>query len=243
MGNSDNREVLSVARELVAQLEAGRQEQVGDLLGELTRLRETELFREMGQLTRQLHDALNGVLDSRLASIAEEDIPQARERLNYVITMTEQAANRTLSAVEESLPLSDGLGRRAGELGDDWDRFRRREMEAEEFRELSRAVQAFFASVSTDTARIRENLSDVLMAQDFQDLTGQVIRRVTNLVQDVEERLVGLIRLSTAGGTTSATPAPGPSLEPEGPHVAPERREDVVQDQDEVDDLLSSLGF
>ena len=243
---------LDSARELVAQIEAGNKQEVERLLEELNRQREQNLFQQLGKLTRELHEALNSFrMDSRITSLAEKEIPDAKERLSYVVEMTEQAAHRTLNAVEESLPLSEELGRRAGELQGAWARFRQREMSADEFRDLSRDIEAFLGDTSEKSDRIRDRLSDVLMAQDFQDLTGQVIKRVTTLVQEVEENLVGLIRISGQHLLGMAEGKPVKSEEEkrqekvaaEGPQMASASSTDVVSGQDEVDDLLSSLGF
>ncbi|GAB6040239.1 protein phosphatase CheZ [Endothiovibrio diazotrophicus] len=252
---SDKELALERARSLVSQIEVGNEPEISRLLDELDRMRENNIFKELGKLTRELHDALkNFHLDSHLSDLAEKDIPDAKDRLNYVITMTEQAAHRTLNAVEESLPLSEQIEKRAGELSGQWERFLRKEMKAEEFRNLSRDLATFLNDVAGDSSRIHGNLSDVLMAQDFQDLTGQVIRRVITLVQDVEESLVGIIRL--AGQSSVASPVAVPvaaAVEAEvpseetvgahGPAVPGVDHGDVVSGQDDVDELLASLGF
>ncbi|MFN2349891.1 MAG: protein phosphatase CheZ [Thioalkalivibrio sp.] len=241
---------LEKARQLVIHIEAGDDEAASRLIEELGRMHEGVLFQELGKLTRDLHEALNSFrLDSRLSEITATEIPDAKERLNYVVTMTEQAAHRTLTAVEESLPMSEGLASRAGELSEVWQRFRSRDLSAEEFRKLSGELGAFLEQVNVHAESIRRNLSDVLMAQDFQDLTGQVIRRVINLVQDVEQNLVGLIRIS---GDRMAPPESKKQQEMRqedqnkgmGPAVpGTAGASDVVSGQDDVDDLLSSLGF
>ncbi len=238
-------EILVTARELVVQLESGNGPEVSRLLGELSRVRESDVFREMGKITRQLHDALKGFqIETHLVNITAQEIPEAKERLSYVVSMTEQAANQTLSVVEQTLPVSDNLRQRAAELAQRWQRFTRREMQPAEFRSLNREVQEFFGTVVSDSDRIHTGLSDVLMAQGFQDLTGQVLKRVISLVQDVEESLVNIIRVSAEGlEELRAVPAGVEPPKLEGPQISPQKRSDVVSGQDEVDDLLSSLGF
>jgi chemotaxis protein CheZ len=241
-------QVLETARGLVAALEAGDEETATAHLGELTHLRETHLYRELGQLTRELHNTLNSVRsETEIHEITKEKVPEAKERLNYVIAMTEQAANRTLNAVEQSLPLSDGIGEQAEALAREWDRLSRREMTPEEFRELHKDMKAFLLAVKDASDNIRDYLNDALMAQDFQDLTGQVIRRVTGLVQEMEEKLVGLIRESAVidhhGAVSPPRKKDGGGVEPAGPAMASASADDVVSGQDDVDDLLSSLGF
>ncbi len=238
-----------LAQELARCLQAGESEQAERLLDELTDVRETELFRELGRLTRQLHESLNTFrLDSRLSELTQYDIPDARERLNYVIAMTEQAAHRTLTAIEDSMTLNEAVTSRAQELRDAWQRFRRREMEVAEFREFSRELDDFFEQLDADGAKVSGNLTEALMAQDYQDLTGQVLRRVISLVQELEENLVKLVRIAgapeTAENRQAADKGNKDVIKGEGPRV-PGQGDDAefVGGQGDVDDLLSSLGF
>lgn len=244
--------MLKSAKQLVEEIESGNSDAANEILEELGSLRERYLFQEIGKLTRDLHNALTGFhADSRMASLAEKDIPDAKERLNYVITMTEEAANRSLNAVETGIPISENLKKQAENLQNEWNRFREKNMSADEFRILSKEIDEFFPIVQTEAAKIHENLSDVLMAQDFQDLTGQVIRRVINLVNEVEDNLVNLIRVSGESlGLQAAAGKPAVDSESHeerikavGPAVPGVDISDIVTGQDEVDDLLSSLGF
>jgi chemotaxis protein CheZ len=242
-------ESLVQARQLVVELEAGNVDAASQLLDELARQRDTGLFQELGKLTRELHDTLNSFhLDSRIASLTEHDIPDAKERLSYVISMTEQAAHRTLTAVEESLPIAEELQTRASRLQDKWQRFRRKDMDVAEFRALVPEIDSFLELTSGHAGKLNTSLSDVLMAQDFQDITGQIIRRVINLVKDVEDNLVGLIRISGQRMVQADKPAAKLVGKEDlsrgiGPQVPGLDTADVVQGQDDVDDLLSSLGF
>lgn len=240
------REYLDLARRLVAQIEGGDEGAADHTIEELTHIRETALFRELGSLTRELHEALKSFkVDTRLSDIAANDIPDARERLNHVIDMTEQSAHRTLTAIETSLPLVDEIGARSRHLNEQWQRFRNRDLSADEFRRLSQEVEAFLQLADGHGSTLQRSLSDALMAQDYQDLTGQIIRRVINLVQEVEDGLVELVRISGARmseETPTAAGAEDDLRRGRGPAV-PGQDVDVVSGQDEVDDLLSSLGF
>lgn len=241
-------ERLELARSLVNALESKDETNVADLLDQLGVRHQRSLFNELGRLTRQLHESLNNFrMDSRLAEITESEIPDAKERLNYVVTMTEQAANRTLNAVEDCMPRMKQLSKRTEILSSDWERFRNRELDVQAFRELSRALSEFLPQVREESQAVSAKLSDVLLAQDYQDLTGQVIRRVIDLVQEVEGGLVGLVRV--AGEQMFRTEEITESAENNdnshgyGPVVPGLDEPDIVQGQDEVDDLLSSLGF
>lgn len=237
-------ESLGLARRLVEQLEAGESEAAQQTIDALTRIRETELFRELGVLTRDLHEALKSFqVDSRLCEIAN-DIPDARARLSHVIELTERAAHRTLTAIESGLPLADELGHRAQALAERWQRFLRRELCVEEFRNLSQEVEEFFGSAQRHGSQLQACLADALMAQDYQDRTGQIIRRVIALVQEVEDGLVKLVRISGQRVATEWTAEREPDCDRRGYGPAiPGQSDDVVHGQDEVDDLLSSLGF
>ncbi|WP_018693204.1 protein phosphatase CheZ [Algicola sagamiensis] len=208
----------------------------------------SELFSEVGKLTRQLHDSLkNFQLDARLSNLATEDIPDAKQRLNYVIDMTEQAANKTMDAVESSLPIADKLNEGISSIKPKWAKLMSRELELGEFKDLCHKLDEFITEAEQDSAQLHLLMTEVLMAQDFQDLTGQVIRRVIELTREVEDSLIHLL---TVFGDTDQEKASEVAAEkkigaadPEGPIMDADTRDDVVSGQDDVDDLLSSLGF
>lgn len=232
---------LELAKQLVKQLEAGDSVDVEHTIDQLTGFSENNLFQEVGRLTRELHSAINGfLLDSRIAEITKREIPDASERLGYVITMTENAANTSLGAVETGLPLADELGKQAKQLATEWKRFQERELSLDEFRILSQKLAGFLEITEGHSGVLHGKLSEVLMAQDFQDLTGQIIRQVITLIQDVEGKLVSLVRIS-GGPNGSANTRLAATLQ--GPAVPGIDQDDQMRDQDDVDDLLSSLGF
>lgn len=243
-------ELLNQARTLVTELEAGNDNAAGNLIEELSRMREQTLFQELGKMTRQLHDSLTSfALDSRMQSLAESDIPDAKARLNHVIDMTEESANRTLTAVEGTLPIAEQLQDSANTLHEKWSRFRNKDMNVDEFRNMSKEIDDFLEITTGNAGQIHSNLSEVMMAQGFQDLTGQIIRRVITLVTEVESNLVELIRLSgSIEGETQPAANESESKDdlmkgcgPQVPGVSDTGGS--VSSQDEVDDLLSSLGF
>lgn len=236
---------VETVRTLLHHLESGDSAAAEVLIDDLFSLRETQMFQQLGKLTRDIHESLNSFqLDSRLSQLADEEIPDAKQRLNYVIEMTDQSAHRTLNAVEACLPISEQIESQAGELLANWEKFRNRELTMDEFKVLSTRISDFFSTAAQGAAGMRGELSDVMMAQDFQDLTGQIIRRVINLVQEVEDKLVDLVRL--AGDRVQPKPAQetrSSSVRGEGPTPPKLAGEDRVSNQDDVDDLLSSLGF
>lgn len=228
------------ARELVTQLEAGNQVKAEALISELADSRESELFQEVGRLTRELHEAINSfLLTAEMSTIAHIDIPDASERLNYVITMTEKSANDSLSAVEAGLPLADKLMSQAKEITRQLDSAGIVASDVEGLTVLSDDLRVFLGLVETNSGKLHKKLSEIMVAQGFQDLTGQIIRRVIGLVQEVEERLVQLVRISGVKPPVKAEE----KGKLEGPVIPGLDQGDVMESQDDVDDLLSSLGF
>lgn len=244
--SADEDDLLIRAEELIKEMQKGNEEHAAQLLEYVSSARDNMLFQEVGKMTRQLHDALESFRqDSRIESLAEHDIPDARQRLSYVIEMTQKSADRTLNAVEETMPVAEKISEQAGQLSATWQRFRRRELSVEQFRDLSASIEKFLGEIEQDSNTMRNNLNDVLMAQEFQDLTGQIITRVITLVEEVEGNLAELLRIT---GDRFVNPADAPAEEendtsPEGPQVPGVGGKDVMASQDDVDDLLSSLGF
>lgn len=249
LSGSEKDEYLKKARSLVAELESGDNDRAAVAIDALTKMRESALFQELGKLTRQLHDTMsNFQIDTQLTKLSTTEIPDAKERLNHVIELTEKAANRTLTVVEATLPRTEELERKSQVLKAQWDRFRSRDMKVEEFRGLTTEIDEFLGWASVNATAIHQGLSDVMLAQDFQDLTGQIIRRVIKLVQEVQDGLVGLIRVAgpqlAAADVAMAANKKGQDLSAEGPQVpAVKMKTEVVSNQDDVDQLLSSLGF
>lgn len=234
---------ITMARSLLTALEQGDNNAAQQALVSLTQSHETELFKEVGKLTRELHDALNNFkVDSRLVDLAEKDMPNTRDRLNYVIETTENAAHETLNYIENTLPITNELQQTAAKLNESWLRFRSRDMNAEQFRVLSHEIEAYLPRVSEHADQIHLNLSEMTQVQGFQDLTGQVLRQVISLVGEVESNLVRLVKLA-GSQQSSTTPQEIDPIKAEGPQINAKNKTNVVNNQDEVDDLLSSLGF
>jgi len=236
---------LEQARELVRSIENGEEDRAIDHLREISRINETKMFQELGRLTRELHDTLVGFgIETEITDLAEHEIPDARERLSHVINVTDQAAHKTLTAVEEAIPVCEELENSASKIEHQWKRFISRDLSADEFRELSREIGGHLEISADRYTKIKDHLNAILMAQDFQDITGQIIRRVIGLVQDVEDKLVGLIKLSgSLDDDTNKVERKPVEKVLEGPQVPGQESATALKSQDEVDDLLSSLGF
>lgn len=230
---------LKLAKELVSALEQGEQVLVEQLLDELASLQKMQLFQEVCKLTRQLHNTLVFfVADPSITAFTEQDIPDTKARLNHVITMTEQAANQTLTVVEQLLPLAELLRLKTQQFSDNIKGITST-LPAPQLVTLNEALSGYVNTSNAGLATIHNGLTDILLAQGYQDITGQTIRKVIAFVQVLEESMVSLIR------ETGYKKAPVVNSVLPGPNVpgVDDKAGDVACSQDEVDDLLSSLGF
>ncbi len=234
-------------RELAQKIELGDMTSAEIILDDLMRWRENSLFQDLGRLTRDFHETLqNFRFDSNLSNLSEDDFPDARERLRHIITMTAQAADKSLTATEISMPICHAIKGRNAMLKVQWNKFINRDLNADEFRALSKNLGGLFDELEQEIPTLEKNLNEITMAQDFQDLTGQIIGRVIELVDNVETSLVNLIRLSGQHilDENQEKDDGKSDVSVQGP-VVPGVDDDasIVSGQDEVDDLLSSLGF
>ena len=247
-------DLKSQARTLMDRIEAGDLTGASDSIEGLNQARDHGFYREVGKLTRGLHEAITNFDIDTSDNDAESKMANAQDRLDYVINLTQSSADKTMDMVEEGIPLAAEIGEQAEALQSDWQRLLNREMEAGEFRDLYKRMDSYLKLSSSNSTQLSEKLNAILLAQDYQDLTGQVIQKVISLVQDVEERLVELIRVAshveeltgivhTPEETAEKAPVKKADSSPEGPQIHADKRDDVVSGQDDVDDLLSSLGF
>ena len=199
-----------------------------------------KVFTQVGQMARQLHDALGSLGYDKLIEKTVSALPDAKDRLAYIANLTEQAACKVLNATDVANPLQEELEEGAALLAKKWDALYANSLSVEEFKLLAGETRAFLKNaVPQRTAATREQLLEIMMAQDFQDLTGQVIKKVVALAQDLESQLMSILIETIPGEkrTESVTSLLN------GPVVNAGGRSDVVVSQQQVDDLLDSLGF
>ena len=191
-----------------------------------------EVFHQLGLITRQLHDTLTQLGVMPRLQQAANGLPDARSRLSYIAQKTGDAANKVLNSVDmakaEHQRISIETRRVAAAIVQDPVRA-----------VATGAVINFVGDVEAATERIDRHLTDIMMAQDFHDLTGQVVAKVVALAADLEDSLVKLLVQAAPAEQVQRVE----SVVLNGPVVNPEGRSDVVADQGEVDDLLASLGF
>ena len=196
-----------------------------------------EIITRIGKMTRSLHEGLHELGYDKVLESAAASMPDARDRLSYVASMTEQAAQRALTAIEAAMPIQDKLGSGAAALAERWKGPLAQQPGGDEYQTLVAQTREFLGQVPERARATNAHLTEIMMAQDFQDLTGQVIKKINEVVHQLEIQLLGLL-LDNAP----------PSMRSEssgllnGP-VINRGAADVVTSQQQVDDLLGSLGF
>lgn len=198
-----------------------------------------KVIKQIGQMARSLHDTLRELGLNKEIERAASSIPDARDRLNYVATLTQQAAERVLNATEAAQPIVAGLEGEAQRLSKQWELLFEKKLDVAAFKALVLQTVKYLHDAPRDTRVINGYLVDIMMAQDFQDLTGQVIKKVITVTQDMEQQLLALL-IENAPPELKAEMNSGLL---NGPVVDSKGRTDVVTNQDQVDDLLESLGF
>lgn len=200
---------------------------------------QAKVINQVGQMARKLHDTLRELGLHTEIERAASTIPDARDRLNYVATLTQQAAERVLNATEAAQPVVDKLGSESQRLASQWDMLFEKKLDVQQFKDLVMQTHAFLHETPKQTKATNAYLVEIMMAQDFQDLTGQVIKKIIHLTQEMEQQLVSLL-LENAPAAVKAEINTGLL---NGPVINGAGRNDVVTSQDQVDDLLESLGF
>lgn len=197
-------------------------------------------FNTIGLMARQLHDTLRELGYDKLIEKTVSAIPDAKDRLAYVANLTEQAACRVLNATDIAGPLVDEIESSSRGLGERWDRVFANQMGVADFRQLAIETRTFLKEgLPARSQATHAQLTEIMMAQDFQDLTGQVIKKIVALTQSLETGLMStLLQLVPDGRRTEEV-----DNLMNGPVISAEGRADVVVNQEQVDDLLDSLGF
>jgi chemotaxis protein CheZ len=195
------------------------------------------VIHEVGRITRILHDSLRDLgYDKQLKNAASE-IPDTRDRLNYIATMTEKAAVKVLNAIEAAQPDVERMKAESTRLDLEWQKLFNQQLDVEQFKRLVEATRSHLKDSAAAASRTSAYLTDIMMAQDFQDLTGQVIKKVVDVTQNLEQQLLRLL-VQNASPETKIN-----SSLLNGPVVNAAGLTDVVTSQAQVDELLESLGF
>ncbi|WP_313168011.1 protein phosphatase CheZ [Massilia oculi] len=200
------------------------------------------MFERLGGIVRLLHDSLRELGYDKALTEASSQIVDAQDRLEYVATLTEQAANKVLNTLDEGMPAQDLLQKQAKDMETRWADLFEGKLSLDEFKALAGDSRQFAALVNEATEAERARLLEIMMAQDFQDITGQLIKKVVKITQTVESELAQLLRdnappdIKEKLAKKEQPAAPAPLMQ--GPSVP-----EAALNQDSVDDLLADLGF
>lgn len=194
------------------------------------------MFERLGGIVRLLHDSLRELGYDKALTNASTQINDAQDRLEYVATLTEQAATKVLNTLDQGMPAQDELSKQAKEMDGRWSALFAGNLGIDEFKILAGDSKNFAVAVASATEAEKARLLDIMMAQDFQDITGQLIKKVVAITKTVEQELAQLLR-------DNAPPAVKEKLASvqdlaHGPSMPAE-----AMAQDSVDDLLADLGF
>jgi len=198
-----------------------------------------QVINKIGHMARTLHDTLRELGLNKEIEKAASSIPDARDRLNYVATLTQQAAEKVLNATDSAQPIMEKVEAESNRLAGQWDLLFDKKLDVDQFKNLVMQTHAFLHGMSAQTKATNGYLMEIMMAQDFQDLTGQVIKKIIEVTAAMEQQLVSLL-LENAPASVKADYETGLL---NGPVINAKGRTDVVTSQDQVDDLLESLGF
>lgn len=212
-----------------------------------------EVIQRIGHLTRMVRVSMQELGLNREIEKAAQAIPDTRDRLAYIVSMTEQAANRVLSCIERVSPLQKDMKTQGQALSDRIGALLAvKATQSTEEALLLADVKKYLGVVNTSITSTQEEMQEITMAQDFQDLTGQVVKKMIEVVKEIEHQLVQVLMESSMEATTSEgvlqrlaesewDDGKKDSLL-NGPQIKPTEG-DAVTNQDQVDDLLSSMGF
>ncbi|MEH6438086.1 protein phosphatase CheZ [Massilia sp. DD77] len=201
------------------------------------------MFERLGGIVRLLHDSLRELGYDKALTEASSQIVDAQDRLEYVASLTEQAANKVLNTLDEGMPAQDLLSKQAKDMETRWADLFSGKLSLDEFKALAGDSREFAAAVNQATEAEKARLLEIMMAQDFQDITGQLIKKVVKITQTVESELAQLLRDNAPADikeklAKKEQEAAAPAALMQGPSVP-----EAALDQDNVDDLLADLGF
>src|SRR5471030_336947 len=195
------------------------------------------MFERLGGIVRLLHDSLRELGYDKALTEASSQIVDAQDRLEYVASLTEQAANKVLNTLDEGMPAQDVLSKKSKEMETRWNELFAGKLSLDQFKQLAGDSRSFAQAVSEATEAEKARLLEIMMAQDFQDITGQLIKKVVTITKTVEHELAELLRDNAPPAVREKLAQKEVSLM-QGPSAPA-----VALNQDNVDDLLADLGF
>ncbi|HEV7814248.1 MAG TPA: protein phosphatase CheZ [Janthinobacterium sp.] len=200
------------------------------------------MFERLGGIVRLLHDSLRELGYDKALTEASSQIVDAQDRLEYVASLTEQAANKVLNTLDEGMPAQDVLSKKAKDMDNRWTALFAGKLSLDEFKALAGDSKQFAQAVTEATEAEKARLLEIMMAQDFQDITGQLIKKVVAITKTVETELAQLLRDNAPPAVREKLNKPQPQPQPQSLMQGPSAPS-VALNQNNVDDLLADLGF
>ncbi|QJE01129.1 protein phosphatase CheZ [Massilia forsythiae] len=204
---------------------------------------EKNMYERLGGIVRVMHDSLRELGYDKALTEASSQIVDAQDRLEYVASLTEQAANKVLNTLDDGMPAQDKLSKQAKDMENRWADLFAGKLSIDQFKSLAGDARQFAQLVSEATEAEKARLLEIMMAQDFQDITGQLIKKVVNITKTVENELAQLLRDSAPADVKEKLAQKQAVQEPAAPLMQGPSVPTAALDQDSVDDLLADLGF
>lgn len=201
---------------------------------------DTPIYERLGGIVRILRDSLHELGHDRVLTSASTQVNDAQSRLEYIATLTEEAATKVLNAIELSIPSQDALAKNAHEISGRWSALYEGNLSHDDLKILADESRRFSRQVVESSEAEKARLLEIMMAQGFQDITGQLIKRIVKITHALESELTQLL-LDHAPEIKMHSPtaaAPKPVDLMEGPLVPTE-----ALAQNDVDNLLGDLGL
>lgn len=196
------------------------------------------MYERLGGIVRMLHDSLRQLGYDRSLSDVASQITDAQGRLEHIASLTEQAANKVLNTVDTCLPAQESLTKSAQDIESRWSQLFDGKLSIEEFKALAGDSRQFASMVAEASESEKARLLDIMMAQDFQDITGQLIKKIVTITSQAERELAQLLRDNAPPEVKAAIADAKPAELMQGPSAP-----GAAMGQDDVDSLLADLGF
>jgi len=229
--------------QLMSNLDSNNLEEVFRCINEINQINNQSIFTIVGKITRDLHNAIADLhIPVETTGIVND---RARAGLDYVIALTHEAARKTLDMTEQSQAALASLGTNLERQQQLLQQLAATTTDTATRHQLDELLSLGTCS-STRVTQMHHNITEIVVAQNFQDLSSQSIRKAINVIREVEGSLVMLVHYTNLLRQHSHGAALAPEVResdevPRRP--AGKREETEHMNQNDVDNLLSSLGF
>jgi chemotaxis protein CheZ len=187
---------------------------------------------KIGQATARLHRLLKELGHTRSLEKSAATMPDARDRLTFIDKSMHEASEKTISAVEASLPLTKSNRAVCSDLS-----IRLSDTRFKEHGKLVEETITKLGEIAAAEENIHHNLMQIMEAQEFRDVAGQMVNKIVAAAVEIESILLDILKEYAPDAKDSLISTKGLTA---GPGL---KTAENVNGQDEVDDLLASLGL